>query len=84
MEREDNANLNLNFFKLLVARFFMYDPVNTNHEIFDLAETRGGGHEISKKTGSNSSYSVLGTTLSIKPNYNRLLCAHYLPADRAD
>jgi hypothetical protein len=32
----------------------MYDPVNTSHEIFDLAETWGGSHEISDATGFNS------------------------------
>jgi hypothetical protein len=47
----------------------MYDSVNTSLEIIDLA-----------KPG----YRFLETTLSVNPNNNRLLCAHYLPADRAD
>ena len=28
----------------------MYDPVNTSHEIFNLAKTWGGGQEISDTT----------------------------------
>ena len=43
-----------------------------------------GGHKISDTTGSNSGYWFLGTTLSVNPNYNRLLCAHYLPGDGVD
>ena len=62
----------------------MCDPVNMSHEIFDLAKTREGSHKISDVTGSNSGYWVLETALSVNPNYNGLLCAHYLPADRAD
>jgi hypothetical protein len=61
----------------------VYGAVNTNYETFNLAETLGGGYEISDATGSNSGY-WLGTALSVNLNYNVLLCAHYLPADRAD
>jgi len=56
----------------------------TSHEIFDLAETWGGSHEIGDATGFNSGYWFLGTTLSVNPNYNGLLCAHYLSPDRAN
>jgi len=62
----------------------MYNPVNTSHEIFDLAETWGADHEISDVTGSNLGYWFLGTTLSVNPNYNKILCAHYLLADTVD
>jgi len=34
----------------------MNDPVNTSHEISDLAETWGGSYEISDATGFNSGY----------------------------
>jgi hypothetical protein len=61
----------------------MYNPINTSHEIFDLAETWEGGQEVSDATGSNSGYWLLGTKLSVNANYNGLPCAHYLPADRA-
>ena len=40
------------------------------------------GPEVSNVTDYNHWF--LGTTLSANHNYNRLLCAHYLPADRAD
>jgi hypothetical protein len=55
----------------------MYNPVNTSHEIFDLAKTWGEGHEISDTTGSNSGYWFLGMTLSV----NTDCYVHYLPAD---
>jgi hypothetical protein len=51
---------------------------------FDLTETWGGGPEVSDATGYNSGYWFLGVTISVSPNYNGLLCAHCLPADRVD
>ena len=51
---------------------------------FDLAEAWGGGPEVSDVTGYNSGYWYLGITISVSPKYNGSLCAHYLPADRAD
>jgi hypothetical protein len=66
---------------ILKVWFFLYNPVNTSHEIFYLAETWGGGHEISNATGCNLGYWFLGTSLSVNPNYNRLLCAHHLLAN---
>jgi len=54
--------------------------INTSYEMFDLAETWRGNHEISNVIGFNSGYCFLGTTLSV----NGLLRGHYLPADRAD
>jgi hypothetical protein len=58
----------------------MYGPVNTSHEISDLAETWGGAR--------NKQHDWLQFRLLVPrndiPNYNRLLCAHYLPADRVD
>ena len=38
------------------VRLFMYDPVNTIHEIFDLAKTWRGSYEISNVTGFNLGY----------------------------
>lgn len=51
---------------------------------FDLAKTWGGGPKVSDATGYNSGYWFLGVTISVIPNYNGLLCAYNLPADRAD
>ena len=59
----------------------MNDP---SHEISNLAKTWGGSHKISNTTGFNSGYWFLGTTLSVSLNYDKLLCAHYPPADRVD
>jgi hypothetical protein len=35
----EEQKLESEFRSYSVLRFFMYDPVNTSHEIFDLAET---------------------------------------------
>jgi hypothetical protein len=51
---------------------------------FDLAETWGGGPEVSDATGYNSGYWFLGVMMSVSPSYNGLLCPHNLPADRVD
>jgi len=62
----------------------MCDPVNTSHQIFDLAETWGGSHEIRDVIGSNLGYWFFETTLSVNPNCNGLIRAHCIPADRVD
>jgi len=55
-----------------------------SHEISNLGETWGGSHEISNATGFNLGYWFLRATLSVSPDYDELLCAHYLPANGAD
>jgi hypothetical protein len=74
--------LNLNF--EVVLWYGSSCVTNTSHQIYDLAETWGGGYKISDATGSNSGYWFFGTTLPVNPNCNGLICAHCLPADRAD
>jgi hypothetical protein len=61
----------------------MNDPVNTSHEISDLAETWGESHEISDATGFNSGYRFLEQhyilVLIITDCYVRIT---YLPTER--
>jgi hypothetical protein len=83
-EREGNASLNL-YFEVIWCYGSSCVTYSTRvAKYFDLAEIWGGGREVSDATGYNSGYWFLGVTMSVSPSYNELLCAHNLPADRAD
>jgi hypothetical protein len=83
-EREGNASSNLNFEVIWCYGSSCVTYSTRVTKYFDLAETWGGGPEVCDATGYNSGYWLLGVTISASPNYNGLLCAHNLPADRAD
>jgi hypothetical protein len=73
-EREGNASSNLNFEVIWCYGSSCMTYSTRVVKYFDLAETWGGGSEVSNVTGYNSGHWFLGMTISVTDFYVHTTC----------